>query len=140
MYVCCLGIAVFNGTLPECGKFFINYYCECTEKLITFFIPGFSSTEDVFLYFAASVVIVVAIIRLLFELFQFLTLKLYYLIDWVNWIEVILFICSIIFVFVYPTGCLCPTPWQWQIGCVAVFLTWIDLIIFIRKIPLTGLL
>ena len=79
-----------------------------------------------------------AVIRLLFEMFQAISLKIYYIFDWVNWLELTLFICSIIFVSVYRTDCLCPTDWQWQIGSVAVFLTWIDLIIFIRKLPLTG--
>ena len=64
-----------------------------------------------------------------------------YLTDWVNWInwmEIILFICSIIFVWVYNTECQCALNWQWQIGVVAVFLGWIDLVIFISKFPLTG--
>lgn len=99
---------------------------------------GLSSVRRAFLYTFASVVIVVAFIRLIFELFQFFNLKIYYIFDWVNWIEVTLFVSAITFVFVYSSPCLCPARWQWQLGCVAVFLTWIDLIIFIRKIPLTG--
>lgn len=99
---------------------------------------GLSSVNRIFLIVAGSVVIVVALIRLMFEAFQFINLKAYYIFDWVNWIEVILFLCSILFVSVFNTDCLCPTRWQWQLGCIAVFLTWIDLIIFIRKLPLTG--
>lgn len=102
------------------------------------FLEGLSSVKNVFLLAAASIVIIMAVIRLIFEMFQAISLKIYYIFDWVNWIEVTLFICSIIFVSVYRTDCLCPTDWQWQIGSVAVFLTWIDLIIFIRKLPLTG--
>jgi hypothetical protein len=104
----------------------------CTHTL------GLSTTRRVFLIFAASYVIIVAVVRLLLEMFQFVTLRLSFLLDWVNWAEVILFSCSIIFVFVYGTDCLCPTEWQWQIGSIAVFLSWIDLIIIFRKIPLTG--
>ena len=98
-----------------------------------------STTNRVSLYIAASIVILVAVLRLLFEFFQLVSVGLYYLFDWVNWLEVALFVCSVIFAFVYLTDCLCPTPWQWQVGCIAVFLAWIDLIIFIRKIPFTGL-
>lgn len=29
--------------------------------------------------------------------------------------------------------------WQWQLGAIAVFLGWLNLIIFIRKFPLTGI-
>ena len=99
---------------------------------------GLGSSRRIFLYVAASVVIFVAVIRLIFELFQFITLKVLYILDWVNWLEITLFVCSIIFSFVYQADCLCTTEWQWQLGCVAVFLAWGDLIIFFRKIPLTG--
>ena len=30
-------------------------------------------------------------------------------------------------------------PWQWQLGAIAVFLGWVDLIIFFSKLPLTGI-
>ena len=53
--------------------------------------------------------------------------------------EITLFICSIIYVWVFHTDCLCPLTWQWQIGVVAVFLSWFDLIVFISKFPLTGI-
>ena len=82
--------------------------------------------------------IVIATIRLLIELFQLLSLKLIYLLSWVNWVEMILFPSAIIFVSVYNAPCLCPTRWQWQVGVIAMFLTWIDLIIFIQKLPFAG--
>ena len=100
-------------------------------------IAGLSSLRSTFLSIATTVVLIVAIIRLLFEVFQFFSLKLRYVIDWVNWLEVILFISSLIFVSVY-NDCQCTAKWQWQIGIIAVFLAWIDFIIFIRKLPLTG--
>ena len=37
------------------------------------------------------------------------------------------------------TECYCERNWQWQVGVVAVFLAWINLVIFAEKIPLTGL-
>ena len=93
-----------------------------------------------YLYFSAIIVIICAFIRLVMELFQFLQLRLQYIIDWVNWVEITLFVCSIIFAFVFFNNiCLCPFDWQWQVGAIAVFLAWIDLIIFIRKLPLTGI-
>jgi len=48
-------------------------------------------------------------------------------------------LCSIIFVWVFHTGCLCPLYWQWQLGAVAIFLGWMNLIVFIQKFPLTGI-
>lgn len=117
---------------------YASVYAVITTLHTTVFFPGLNMARRIFLIVAASYVIIVSVIRLLLEMFQFVNLKLYYLLDWVNWTEVLLFVCSIIFVSVYRTDCLCPTRWQWQIGCVAVFLSWIILIIFFRKIPLTG--
>ena len=99
-----------------------------------------SQTRTSFIYVAAVIIIVIAIIRLGMELFQFLRLSntLEYIKDLVNWIEVALFVCSILFAFVFFSDCLCPLVWQWEVGVVAIFLAWIDLILFLRKIPLTG--
>ena len=92
---------------------------------------------------SALIVVVIAIIRLCMEMFQFLRLNniLEYLKDFVNWVEVTLFVISILFAFVFFNGsCLCPFPWQWEVGAFAVFLAYIDLIFFLRKIPLTGII
>ena len=106
------------------------------------FHPGTRTTTTGFIFVAAIIVIVFAAIRLIFEIFQFIQLlpTLDYVKDLVNWIEVILFMCAILFAFAFlNTPCNCPLEWQWQLGVVAVFLAWIDLIIFLRKIPLTGM-
>ena len=98
-----------------------------------------SGATEAFLYTAAVIIIIFGIVRLGMEFFQLLQIRLYYILDWVNWIEVTLFVCAIIFGWIFHTDCLCPQEWQWQIGTIAVFLAWIDLIIFIRKLPLTGI-
>ena len=66
-------------------------------------------------------------------------LRVAYWLSWVNWLELTLFTFSAVFVWVFHTECLCPMPAQWQIGVVVVFLGWIELIIIIRKLPLTGI-
>ena len=92
------------------------------------------------MYAAALVIIVFAVIRLMMEVFQMIQRRLvYYVRDWVNWMEMTLFILSIIFAWVFHTHCLCEKKWQWQLGIVAVFLAWIDLVVFIRKLPLVGI-
>ncbi len=87
---------------------------------------------------AAIVILIFSIYRLISEVFQLVQLRLYYLLDWVNWVEVTMSILTILFAWVFHEDCLCPREWQWQVGTIAVFLAWIDLIIFIRKLPLTG--
>ncbi|CAI8048714.1 Transient receptor potential cation channel subfamily A member 1 homolog [Geodia barretti] len=99
-----------------------------------------NTATEVFLVLAAIVVIVSSGVRIIMELFQMIQLQLLpYFVNWVNWVEMTLFVCSIIFVFTFFTDCFCPTEWQWQLGAIAVFLGWIDLIIFTRKLTFTGI-
>ena len=98
-----------------------------------------SDTSPLFLFTAAIIIIVLAAIRLLLEASQLMYQHINYLFDWVNWIEVSLYILSIIFVSVFRTTCLCPQVWQWQIGVMAILLAWIDLIIICAKFPNIGL-
>ena len=53
-----------------------------------------------------------------------------------NWIEVPMYICTIIFISVFATDCYCPLGWQWQVGVAAMLLAWIDLINLIRRLQL----
>ena len=99
-----------------------------------------SDNHTLFVYVASVVIIVFTVIRAAMEVFQMIRLRLIeYLLDWVNWLELTLFVLSIIFAWVFHTDCLCEKGWQWQIGIVAVFLAWLDLVIFIRKLPFVGI-
>ena len=93
----------------------------------------------IFIYFSAIGVVILSLCRLVLEGIQFITQRSSYILDWVNWMEIVIFVCSIIFVWVFHVDCLCPLTWQWQIGVVAVFLGWVGLIVFISKFPLTGI-
>lgn len=62
-----------------------------------------------------------------------------YLSDFVNYMEITLYISSITFVFVFRTPCLRIYHWQWQLGVLAVFLGWLVLITFLQKWPSTGI-
>ena len=100
---------------------------------------GISTTRLCFIYISAIIVLFLSLGRLVLEGVQFMTQFPRYLLDWINLMEIVLFVCSIIFMWVFHVDCLCPLEWQWQIGVVAVFLGWIDLIVFISKFPLTGI-
>ena len=52
-----------------------------------------------------------------------------------NYIEVLAYVSSIMFVSHFGTNCWCPTNWQWQLGAIAVFLAWINLILFLKRVP-----
>ena len=56
-----------------------------------------------------------------------------------NCIELLACVSSIIFASHFGTNCWCPTNWQWQLGAIAVFLAWINLILFLKRVPLLGI-
>ena len=100
---------------------------------------GLSVSRELAVFSIAIIVGFLAIMRLLLEVFEFFTLRIRYLFDWLNYLEVILYGSTIVFIFIFLEPCYCPRSWQWQIGAVVVFLAWIDLISRIRKLPLTGI-
>ena len=68
--------------------------------------------------------------------------------SWIMWeyflsktpyVEVPMYILSIVFVAVGDFECLCPSPGQWQAGTVAVFLAWFNLLHFLNKWPPLGI-
>ena len=102
-------------------------------------LVGISTSRISFIYISALLVIILSLCRLVLEVLQFKIQLLRYLYDWNNWMETALYIFSIIFVFVFRNDCLCPLTWQWQIGVVAVFLGWMNLVVFISKFPVLGI-
>ncbi len=87
----------------------------------------------------AIAVILSAIFRLILEISQVFVLKHRYMFEFSNWMELTLFTFSIMFACLFWSRCSCPTGWQWQIGTVAVFLAWIDLMLFFDKFPWIGI-
>ena len=85
------------------------------------------------------VVLVLALARLLFEVVQLVTQREAYLKDWVNWVEIVQYTCTVIFVAVYRNDCYCVLKWQWQVGVAAVFLGWMVMILFVTKLPWVGI-
>ena len=108
-----------------------------SQCLCHLFIADISDTERRSIRGAAVIVILLAIFHICIEGYQFWSLKHYYFLEVANWIEMFLFIFSIIFVWVFHTDCLCPQKWQWQIGAIVVFFGWIDLILLVRRLPFT---
>ena len=73
------------------------------------------------------------------EFIQFLEHPGHYFLSRENWLELFLYSFTLIFMSSLRRSCVCPKPWQWQIGALAVFLAWIHLSIFVRKLPQFGL-
>ena len=130
----------FNGTTPDdCGGGSVTVFkCQLIVKYPFIYHLDLTVDEYRFLFVGAIFTIVTAIFRLAIELTQLCRHPLEYLQDWVNWLELPLYLCSIIFTSVFATPCLCVYNWQWQFGVVAVFLSWIGLISFLQKWHVTG--
>ena len=119
----------------------IKFFDE-SQLIVTYsFIYHLDLTIDEyrFLFAGAVFTIMTALLRLAIEVIQLCRHPVEYLQDWVNWLEILLYMCSIIFTFVFATPCLCVYNWQWQIGVISVFLGWIGLISFLQKWPVTGI-
>lgn len=56
-----------------------------------------------------------------------------------NYVKLLLYVLSLLFVFVYFNDCGCPKDWQWIIGLIAMFLGWLNLIFLTYNFPGTGL-
>ncbi|KAL4233751.1 hypothetical protein ACF0H5_008431 [Mactra antiquata] len=86
-------------------------------------------------------IIILAAWNLLRELIQIYQAKLNYL-SWENLIEWTVYVTSLLFVIDFEacqssTGY--RTRWQWNVGTVAIFLSWINLVLFAQKFPRFGI-
>jgi len=85
---------------------------------------------------ATVFLVVLSCVNLILEGIQVFNRKLQYFIDWQNYVEISLSSLTISFVLsVRFNGCYCPNASQWQLGCVVIFIGWIDLIILMKSIP-----
>ena len=90
---------------------------------------------------ADIVIIVYCTSRLLLEALQLWRRKKQYLLDFENWLEVIVFVTTIAFVsHHFQLECFCPDRRTWTLGIIAVFLGWINHVVFTRQIPFTGVI
>ena len=53
-----------------------------------------------------------------------------------DWADVPSYVLIIIFAFIFFYDCPCPPAWQWEIGIIGVFLSWITLLKFVNKFPI----
>ena len=96
----------------------------------------FSTARRDFLSTATVFLVIFSCINLALEGLQAFNRKLKYLSEWRNYVEISLSSLTISFVLsVRFNDCFCPNASQWQLGCVAMFLAWIDLILSMNTIP-----
>ena len=101
---------------------------------------SFVDRVQVSLRFAATVLLGYCGVRVVIELLQLLQRRLSYLTEPENYIELVLILSTFIFVSDgQAEGCFCLKSFSWQFGALAVFLAWIDLILHLKKLPLTAI-
>ncbi|XP_013406001.1 transient receptor potential cation channel subfamily A member 1 homolog isoform X2 [Lingula anatina] len=88
------------------------------------------------------IVLALAVLTLVRELFQICYSKLNYL-NVENFIEWLIYVPAILLVIDWDSCQMSNPqirhPWQWNVGAIALFLAWIELLLFIRKLPRFGI-
>ena len=78
--------------------------------------------------------------RGVFELLQFLQRRKNYLTDLENYLELLLIFSTFTFATAGQSeGCFCLSGFAWQFGALSVFLAWIELVLHLKKLPLTAI-
>ena len=97
-------------------------------------------SSQVFLRFAATLLLVYCGVRSVTELLQFIQRRIDYLTEPENYMEVLMIFSTFIFAITgQAQDCFCLSGFAWQFGALAVFLAWIDLVLYLKKLPLTGI-
>ena len=74
------------------------------------------------------------------ELLQLVQRRFAYFTEPENYMEVLLIVSTVIFTTAgQAQDCFCLRGFAWQFGALAVFLAWIDLVLYLKKLPLTGI-
>ncbi|XP_071497815.1 transient receptor potential cation channel subfamily A member 1-like [Diadema antillarum] len=95
-------------------------------------------------HFGNWIILILAVINLIRELFQMYFQHRSYFTNLCNLIEWTLYVLAILLALPlsqiqYHDGIRIPLTWQWQCGAVAVFLAWINLILYIRRFSVLGI-
>ena len=103
------------------------------------FITHTGNGSEAFLSAASAIIITFSLIRIAIEVFQMYYRHFRYFVEFENWMELYLYSSSIAFVgFGLTADCQCPEPWEWEFGAVTLLIAWLNLVLFLKKFPLTG--
>jgi len=105
----------------------------CASKYVACFLhyTGQSGNK---LMFLAGILYILVSGGFILEFWQLKVRRLKYFRDVDNYFQLALYTLTTIFVFDFD-DCWCATTWQWQIGALAVFLSWFNFILVLRSMP-----
>ena len=92
-----------------------------------------------YLYGSSVFLILISLLYLVVEAVQVVRRRHQYFKEGENYIQVLTFVFSIVFVSGFGNECWCAPSWQWQFGALALFLAWFNLIILLKDMPFTGI-
>ncbi|XP_028414471.1 transient receptor potential cation channel subfamily A member 1 homolog isoform X2 [Dendronephthya gigantea] len=108
-----------------------------------------SMAFEVFVDTGRYILLILACLHILFELFQFLYQRWHYVTDYTNYFEVTMYVATVAYIsadfdlsFVTESDILSGEScslWRVNVGAVAIFLAWIVLVLFVRKFPMFGI-
>ncbi|CAI8028560.1 Transient receptor potential cation channel subfamily A member 1 homolog [Geodia barretti] len=100
---------------------------------------GLKESTESYLRGSAVFLILLSLFYLSIETVQVLRRRKQYLTEGENYIQVLTFLFSMIFVSGFGNECWCAPSWQWQFGALALFLAWFNLVILLKDMPFTGI-
>ena len=124
--------------------------------IILIFLVGIKNGVLIFIRVLAVILILVSAVKLFSEFTQFLHglrkpcqgssekrrywwLYFSYFSDLSNWLELPLYILTIVFTSAqFNSECTCVPARQWSVGIASLFLSWASLILFLRKLEVFG--
>ncbi|XP_064473258.1 transient receptor potential cation channel subfamily A member 1 homolog isoform X2 [Ornithodoros turicata] len=147
LFLACLTFFTI-GTPAPCPKGFPDFDSTCSyiAQHNSCSVIGEASDEGKykqteFARAGKTIIFIVSVVFLLKEMFQMYNTRLNYL-NLENLSEWCCYVCSLLFVTNFTecssaTGV--PEPWQWHLGVVSIFLSWMLLVLYIRKLPFLGI-
>ena len=132
-------IAQVSVTCNACS---VQCLLHTSMHLFTMLHTGQSGADRRFLTGAAILMIFLCSVMLTIEAVQFIERRrgCKYLKELENYFQITLHVLIIVFVAPgFANDCWCAHNWQWQIGALAVFLGWFNLIILLKDIPWTAI-
>ena len=134
---------------PRDRKFIPPFPCSVSNDSTTCQMYGFTGSWFTGITVQASqtiaivvVILILTAIRILIEILQFILNPISYLTSFENYLEVAGHVLIILFMVdpLYAFYCQSlPYDWPWQCGIFAVFLTWINFFVSMKRFPLIGI-
>ena len=109
------------------------------EIFFEFYVLGQSEGDRRFLASVAFTIYLLSFFGVLMECMQVLHRGRGYFKDSDNCFQLALYCSTIIFIHGFDNECWCSTNLQWQIGAIAVFLSWFNLIFILKYMPYTAI-